>query len=89
MVIKRDLWEHRRVKHRADQAGRAPTCREPPLPLAAAAGAVVLTRGSSSCTISPLAKIRTILAAAAGPGGVAPAMQAQSWEKQPKRSQVA
>lgn len=37
--------------------GEAPTCRGVLL----RGGAVVLTRGSSSCTISPLAKIRTIL----------------------------
>lgn len=37
--------------------GRVPTCRGVLL----CGGVLVLTRGSSSCTISPLAKIRTIL----------------------------
>lgn len=47
----------------AFHGGWVPTCRGVLL----CGGLAVLTRGSSSCTISPLAKIRTMLSGARGP----------------------
>lgn len=55
----------------------APTCRGVLL----RDGRVFLTRGSSSCTISPLAKIRTILPGAMGPCWAAPFPRPQKPER--------
>lgn len=61
----RSNWPRRQRMAAPLPRGEAPTCRGVLL----RGGAVVLTRGSSSCTISPLAKIRTILPGVRVPAG--------------------